>query len=182
MPSSALYRKGFKGNCVDINVFWGFLIIKTMYLLIKQSENEALREGEEEGIIKIIKERLMPSLQGEMSCHWRFHLCCWASAGRAGSRPLCYLLIGSSTCLCFFHNYNLAFPLASREVRLESHQDGLELRICECKFCQVTTVFFVTSARLHKIKSLKNTLAKRTKYALGGVDWVFCATVSGDVE
>lgn len=38
-----------------------------MYLLIKQSENEALREGEEEGIIKIIKERLMPSLQGEMS-------------------------------------------------------------------------------------------------------------------
>lgn len=34
-----------------------------MYLLIKQSENEALREGEEEGIIKIIKERLMPSVQ-----------------------------------------------------------------------------------------------------------------------
>lgn len=38
-----------------------------MYLLIKQSENEALREGEEERIIKIIKGRLMPSLQGEMS-------------------------------------------------------------------------------------------------------------------
>lgn len=115
-------------------------------------------------------------------CHWRFHLCCWASAGWAGSRPLCYLLIGSSICLCFFHNYNLAFPLASREVRLESHQDGLELRICEYKFCKVTTVFFVTSARLHKIKSLKNTLAKRTKCGLGGVHWVFCETVSSDVE
>lgn len=34
------YRKYFKGYCyLDVNVLWGFLIIKMMYLLIKQPQN-----------------------------------------------------------------------------------------------------------------------------------------------